>query len=138
MSEKQSKNKRGRADHLKPHQWEPGTSGNPGGRPSGSSWTATLRKLGKREVPNTPWAQKAIKSVGLDPEEATVEEVLLALCYYHAARGNVGYLRELFDRMEGPVPKKQEISGGDSPVEITVRVDRDDASDGTTHIDEEA
>lgn len=27
---------RGRADHLKPHQFQPGQSGNPGGRPKGT------------------------------------------------------------------------------------------------------
>jgi len=118
MAGKQRKNSKV-PDHLREHCFKPGESGNPSGRPKGAGWSITLRKLGKRRVPQTPWAQKAIKSVGLDPEEATVEEVLLALGYYHAARGNVGFFRELFDRMEGPVPKKQEITGRDGgPVEV--------------------
>ena len=84
MAENNKKNsqKKGRADHLKPHQFKPGQSGNPGGRP--------------KKKPVTEAYEQLIS----DPEVAQA----IARGIIRAARkGNVRAAAEIADRVEGKV-----------------------------------
>ena len=87
---KQSTSKRGRADHLKPHQWKPGQSGNPAGRMPGRTFTDI--------------AKKYLADHGDAGLRELVEHVV-----EQARKGNAGALRELLARID-PAPTTTDIT----------------------------
>lgn len=78
----------------KDYRWKPGQSGNPGGRPKGRSITARLRALLEQEHGGKQLADLVA--------ERFLKDVL---------QGKLGHLKEMLDRLEGPVPSKTEVSG---------------------------
>lgn len=98
--------KRGRADHLRPYRFARGTSGNPGGRPKGRSTKAVLNEL--LELPNRE---------GVTARER-LGEVLLA----KALTGNLGAIKELFDRADGRAKQAVDLGG-----DVTIRVEYADS-----------
>lgn len=95
-------------EHLAPHQWKPGQTGNPGGRP--------------RTKPITDRVRDALEEIGEDgrPLAAAVVREWLQMI----VDGDLAALRELLDRVEGPLTQalKHEHDGG-----LTVRVEYADA-----------
>lgn len=77
---------------LEGHQWAPGTSGNPTGRPKGKSITARIRRLLEKA---------AEKDGGRDVADA-IASVIVA----QALKGDYRFVRELMDRTEGKVPDR--------------------------------
>lgn len=70
--------------------WKPGESGNPGGRPKGTSITARLRKL-------------------VEQNEGEVAEALCKAIVKAGLKGDYRFVKEILDRLDGPV--KQQIEG---------------------------
>lgn len=105
-AEKQSDNslslngKRGRAAHLTEHQFQPGESGNPGGRPKGKSISAEFRKLMDR---------------GLNGKD--LAEAMAKRAYEMALKGNFQFFNMIMERTEGKVPDQMQ---GDFKHHITV------------------
>ena len=89
--------------HLKP--WKPGQSGNPGGRPKGSSITALRRLDLKRLAKTAPYAKKLAIALGLKPGKATIGDVLAARANQKAME-EASYYRENLNRDEGKIPDK--------------------------------
>ena len=83
-TEKQRRN----TDGLRP--WKPGESGNPGGRPKGTSITARLRKL-------------------VEKNEGEVADALCKAIVKAGLKGDYRFVKEILDRLDGPV--KQQIEG---------------------------
>lgn len=83
--------------------FEPGKSGNPGGRPKGPSLKAELiRHLGKKGASGV----------------RHVDAIALALIEM-AEGGNLEAIREILDRVDGKVPQQQQVTGdGGGPVRI--------------------
>jgi len=89
-----------RTKGLEPFQ--PGQSGNPGGRPKGTSITSQLRKLLDQMV------------AGKHISEAVAQAWLKK-----ALKGSYHHLREMLERTEGKVPNKNENTGADGgPIRI--------------------
>jgi len=84
------KNKEPRSPNLAP-MWKPGQSGNPGGRPRGSSLTKRLRQA-------------------LDANDGKLAEVVVKVLLREAAKGKYQHLREILDRVEGKVVQKVELN----------------------------
>jgi hypothetical protein len=76
----------------KEHQFKPGQSGNPGGRPRGESVTATLRRLLEK--------QHNGKSI----QELVAERIIK-----EALTGKFQFAKELLDRVEGRPAQKLEL-----------------------------
>ena len=59
------------------------------------------------------WASKAAERLGLDPETATIGDLVMHAGKYQAITGKVGYWVEDLNRCEGKVPDvvKGEIEG---------------------------
>jgi hypothetical protein len=74
---------------LKEHQWKPGQSGNPGGRPKTRQVRDALQKL--------------VNEQGLEPAVKAI--------YAKATEGDVAAFREIADRLDGKVP--QAVVGDD-------------------------
>ena len=71
-----------------------GRSGNPGGRPKGTSLTAALRaELDKPVAPGSP---------------VTNREKIASMLVELAARGDLAAIREILDRTEGKAVQRQE------------------------------
>lgn len=109
--EKQPENtpEKGRADHLKEYQFQPGQSGNPGGRPKGSVgiW-ARIRKEMLREV---------------HADGTTLADLIAKAVVREAARGKFQFIKELIDRDEGPIPKELHHSGVGSFSEAMLEIE---------------
>lgn len=87
------------SDHLREHQWKPGQSGNPNGRPPSRRFKRALMKLLEAaESGETP--------------EFSVDMIAKAL-FKAAKEGNVQAIREFADRVDGKVA--QPIVGSTDP-----------------------
>lgn len=79
-----------RNSHLKQHEWVPGQSGNPKGRPKN-----TLTSL----------LEKHLNENGEVEKQALIEE-LVKLAKTSQGRGQIPALKEIFERMDGKVADK--------------------------------
>lgn len=85
-----------KAPQLVPYRFKPGQSGNPSGRPKKRLITDQLEKLLKQKDPKTG--------------KPNAELVAMGLVKLLSQGKNVP---ELLNRLEGPVPQVQEITGKD-------------------------
>ncbi len=81
------------AEHLVPHRFQKGQSGNPGGRPKGTSISAKLRALLEKDHNG--------KEIGDILAERLVKEGL---------QGKLAHIKEILDRTEGRAPLTGEIA----------------------------
>jgi len=87
-----------------PASWKPGQSGNPKGRPK-EDWT--WRELFKDAVEEFTEIKKKDGSVNNYQFKKLIVKKLLM----EAAQGNIGAMRELFNRMDGMPKQQNELSG---------------------------
>jgi hypothetical protein len=73
-------------------RWKPGQSGNPGGRPKGESIVALLRRVLEQEHHGRP-----------------LKEILAERLVKEALAGKHAFVKELLDRVEGPVNQRHEV-----------------------------
>lgn len=79
-----------RAEHLKPHWWKPGQSGNPGGRP---------KKL-------TNHLERHLDEI--DPETGkSYGDMLVEAAVQRAIRKSDVAMKEVWDRAEGPLARPE-------------------------------
>jgi hypothetical protein len=87
------------------HRFKKGRSGNPGGRPKGTSITAILRELLNRPT----------------EDGRVVAEELADVFIERAKAGQFKFAKEILDRTEGKVPDRVEVSGKDGkPLAVLV------------------
>jgi hypothetical protein len=104
---------RGNPDKIKPHQWKPGTSGNPKGRPRREPMRDVLEAVLAERVP----ANK-------DPDQPTLAEVLIKNFVYEAIRTkDTEMVIEIFNRMDGKVKDRIELGGEDGEPIRVQRID---------------
>jgi len=90
MPEEQGNNSKHKVGHKRPpreYQFKPGQSGNPGGRPKGTSITAQLRKL-------------------LDRNDGKLRKPLAKRLIDNALKGDHRFLETILDRTEGKAPER--------------------------------
>ena len=94
LSKQAGKKKKKRSNpNFEKHQWKKGQSGNPKGKPKGTlSLTTILRNL--------------LSEPGTDGK--TKGDELMELAVKHAKKGNYGFFREIYNRIEGKMPDKLE------------------------------
>ena len=81
-------------------RWKKGQSGNPKGRPKGRTLADRL-------------ANK------LDANDGELAEMLVKVLIREAGKGKFQHMREIFDRIDGRVTEKREITGAEGgPIEI--------------------
>jgi hypothetical protein len=94
------------ADHLVPYRWQPGQSGNPGGRPKGRSLTSIFRELLDLEIdPRSGLTLADGKRVA----DVVAERFMLGLLTGSLTGPQVRFMRELLDRLEGRTPATSPI-----------------------------
>lgn len=105
-----SGNNRGHAN-LVPHQFKPGQSGNPGGRPKKQPITDYLIDQLDQPVPEAMKAKLPPIFVEVYGTHATFGQVLAFQLVTQGLRGDMQAAKEILDRVEGKVTKKLEHSG---------------------------
>lgn len=86
------------AEHIVQHQFKPGQSGNPKGRPKGSGVTDKLRALLDEEV-------------DLKGSKLTMKEALAKVIINKAMKGDHKFVKEVLDRTEGKATERLEVDG---------------------------
>lgn len=119
-----------REKHRKPHPgsqnlrpaWKAGQSGNPGGRPKGTSLTAITRADGKTKIGDVPAYLVIAGPLGLTADDP-IELLDVRSLRYHAYKGATGAISQLWDRIEGKIATPFEHSGpGESAIPVEVRL----------------
>jgi hypothetical protein len=88
--------RRGNPDKLIPHRWQPGQSGNPGGRPKKTPLADACRDVLGQPVPD-------------DAEGRTYAQKIAVTLAEKAAEGDIRAAQELGDRAEGRARQAIEI-----------------------------
>lgn len=85
--------------------FQPGESGNPGGRPKGESFTSLLRELLDTKHKRAPNWRAAVAAKAIDL----------------AAKGDLDAIKWIADRTDGKVADRQVVAGdGEHPVRVEV------------------
>lgn len=82
--DKPAQKQRNNSEALKAHQFKPGQSGNPGGRPIGTSITGRLRAL-------------------LDADDGALARTIVKVMVREAAKGKFAFAKEILERVDGKV-----------------------------------
>ena len=107
-TEKQ-KGKQKKGAHLKPYLFQPGQSGNPGGRPKGHGFTFYARALAEKEIETHP---------GM-----THMEALVRVAFREALNGNFQFFNLIIERLEGKTPESIHVNSEVSEFRnVTVRL----------------
>ena len=97
---------------LKPSQFPPGVSGNPGGRRAKPFTDALLRILEKK--------------IANDPDGRALLDAIVQQLVAKASKGDLASIREVADRVEGKPLQRQEFGGPDGgPIPWASYIDRD-------------
>lgn len=96
MPENSAKTVRGNPNKTIPHRWQPGKSGNPGGRPKRTPLADACREVLALPVPG-------------DSEGRTYAQKIAATLAEKAAEGDIRAAAELADRAEGRARQSIEI-----------------------------
>jgi uncharacterized membrane protein (UPF0182 family) len=96
----QKQTKKSPAEHLRPHWFKPGQSGNPGGRPKGTSLTDRLRALVE------------------EGEKGKTADAICKAAVEAAKSGDFRFFQEILNRLDGKVPDKLASQG---QVEVIIR-----------------
>lgn len=94
------------------------------GRPKTRRLTDALLKYIGKKAEDVPFVNKLCKSVGLDPAEAKVEDVFIAAGIFQSIKGKGEYFKQVYNRIEGAVPKHLTL-GGDDPVTVYMAMMKD-------------
>lgn len=100
MTEQQKSLREKRIANLRPFQ--PGQSGNPGGKRKGPNVTDWMRKHLDQKVPDTPQFVSVIASLGLK-NGCTFAEFIARSLIINAAKGNSTAITEVMERLEGKI-----------------------------------
>ena len=104
----------------------PGQVLNPKGRPKSVSLTDLLKKFAKNKASTVPYFKKVCDKLGLDPEETTLQELIVYSTMLHGTAGKPRQVIELWNRMDGKVTDKIEFQGN---VKAYVGISPDDWDD---------
>jgi len=92
-------------ENIIPHQFKPGQSGNPAGRPKGASVTARIKKI-------------------IEQNEGEIADALVKAAIKNALKGDFRFWNAIVERVDGKVTEQIEQSGS-TRIEFVVRGDDD-------------
>lgn len=90
-------------ENVKPHEFKPGQSGNPAGRPPGSRSLATvLREMLEEEI--------TVRIEGQPDQKRPFKEVIIRRLLKAANDGDVRAIQAIFDRVDGKAKEFIELA----------------------------
>lgn len=96
-------------ENLKGHEFEPGESGNPSGRPKGAKSLSTLLRKFLAQPVEVPTADG--RKEKMEFQEAIVRKLL-----HQAAKGREKSISIIFDRTEGKAPQFIDVTSDGEPI----------------------
>ena len=111
MSTTQNSGENSGVANIVPHQFKPGQSGNPGGRPKKQPITDYLIDQLDQPIPEAMKAKLPPIFVEVYGTDATFGQVLAFKLVAQGLKGDMQAAKEILDRVEGKVTKKLEHSG---------------------------
>lgn len=92
---------------ARPGTFQPGVSGNPGGRPKTKVWTEAIKR--------------AVEKIDqLDPQQRPRLDLLAEALVAAGLAGDTVATKEIGDRLEGKVPQGLVGADGESPAELVI------------------
>lgn len=89
-------------ENIIPHRFKPGQSGNPNGRPKGSSITPRLKRI-------------------IEENNGEIADALVKSAIKNALKGDFRFWNAIMERVEGKVADRIQHSGdGGGPLKITI------------------
>ncbi len=125
MSTENSGKNKGNVENLKPHQFKPGESGNPGGRPKKAPITDRLLVQLEKPLPARMKAKLPSLFADVYGEDATFTDLLALRLIEACTDGSLKALALILDRVEGKVPQGLRLAG-ESAEPVVFRVIRCD------------
>jgi hypothetical protein len=125
MSTENSGKNRGNVNSLAPHQFKPGQSGNPGGRPKKLPITDYVIWQLEKPIPAAMKEKLPPLFTEVCGEDATFGQMLAFKLVAEAAKGDMKAMNAILDRAEGKVRQNVGLSGPDEDA-LTFRVIRVD------------
>jgi hypothetical protein len=112
----------GKISNLVPHQFKPGQSGNPGGRPKRQPITDYVIDQLDKPIPESMKAKLPEIFIEVYGKDATFGQMLAFQLIAQAVKGDMQAVKEVLDRVEGKVKQSVAMAGESSgPVEFTLR-----------------
>jgi hypothetical protein len=120
-SEQANQSRAGKGGVVPPveHRWQPGKSANPGGRPGYRGVSVAMRRL-LRAGPDA--LDRAIKEPRNNAEALAAAVILNS----QSEQSGSGHLKQLLDRVEGPVEQRVHNTGEAAPAFIVEIVGREE------------
>ncbi len=105
-----------RAEHLRPHQWKKGTTGNPAGRPQVLPEEKLFKNLTKKELIEVgnyviKGDLTALKNMAKRPGATVLQIMLAAVCIKVIQKGDMHQLDILLNRLVGKVRDEIHATG---------------------------
>jgi len=121
-STKNSGTNRGNVSNLTPHQFKPGQSGNPGGRPKKPPITGYVLEQLDKPIPEAMRRNLPEIFVEIYGDTATFGQMIAFKLIAQAADGDMQAVNAVLDRVEGKVSQRHAISGDEAgSVEFTLK-----------------
>ena len=89
------------------------------GRPKRKHLTDALLKHMNEKASSRDFTRQLADKLGVDPEQATGFDVLVLMAFRHALKGKGEILKQIWDRIEGAVPKSMTLDF-DDPVQVYI------------------
>lgn len=102
-------------------RWLPGQSGNPSGPPKGHvKLSARLKHQLAQPASFDPEAKALAESLGFDPDEMTIGDLLVRQWIRQALDGNHPPAAAIFDRVDGKVVEQIAMEGGPQALQFVL------------------
>jgi hypothetical protein len=125
VSTENSGKNRGNVNNLVPHQFKPGESGNPGGRPKKRPITDYIIEQLEKPIPAAMKEKLPSLFTDVCGEDATFGQMLAFKLVTKAAKGDMKAMNAVLDRAEGKVRQNVGLSDANDDA-LTFRVLRVD------------
>ena len=99
------------AEDIIEHQFEPGVSGNPNGRPVGAKTGLRARLMRIMDQEISPDLLEQLRLKGISLEDKDHAELIAILLKNLALKSDLQAIKLIFEQTESPMPKEMKLAG---------------------------
>lgn len=121
---------KGETKHLKPHQWKPGQSGNPDGRPKMTKKERVLKELTLESFQNCIEAVctgniASLEAMSSDPDISALQVGIAAALARAMREGDYDTIEKIVQRIVGKVPEELNVRSTNFNANANATVDKE-------------